>query len=67
MSPQPCNSYRNVRKSRFRSEEDKSVGQGDNPVNILVQKPQDTRQGHRHDTTNVKCSRCDGKHTPSEC
>ena len=40
---------------------DKPVGQGDNPVNTLVQKPRDTRQGHQPDTTNVKCSRCDGK------
>ena len=43
------------------------MGQGDNPVNTPVQKPRDTRQGHKHDTTNVKCSRCDGKHAPSEC
>ena len=46
---------------------DKLVGQGDNPVNALVQKPQNTRQGHQHDTTNVKCSQCDRKHAPSEC
>ena len=46
---------------------DKPVGQGDNPVNALVRKPHNTRQGHQHDTTNVKCSQCDRKHTPSEC
>ena len=43
---------------------DNPVGQGDNPVNTLVQKPRDTRQGHKHNTTNVKCSRCDGKTRP---
>ncbi len=39
------------------------VGPVGSPVNTISQ---DTRQKPQ-DTTSVKCSRCDGKHTPSEC
>ena len=45
-----------------------SVGKGDSLVNNLPQKPRDVEQKQKsQDTANIKCSRCDGQHIPSEC